>query len=111
MKLPKQLPKQWRYMNEQDGCCNVASNLRQGRDNDGTRVDGAWTCSVCGKIWIGNGEDEYLKHPLETLTEFGMEFMSAMSDVIIEGKEPRLACILGRMYFKDQTKFGNLMGI
>ncbi len=109
------LPHQWREINDGDECCNIDQNLKQGVDYDGSLIDGCWICSICNKVWAGNGkhesEDKYLRHRLETPTEFGMAFMSACDDIIKEGKNLRLNVVLGRMAFKDLDGTKKLLGI
>jgi hypothetical protein len=103
---------EWRPLSEKDECCTNQQNLKQGVDNDGSLIDGCWVCSVCKKIWIGNAvDDEYLKHPLETLTEYGLAFMSACDDVIKEGKHLQLNVVLGRMSFKDLEETKKLLQV
>ena len=105
------LPLQWREINDKDVCCVINSNLKQGVDNDGSLIDGCYICSVCGKTWCGNGDDEYLNHPLETPTEYGLAFMSACNDIISECKHLRLSVVLGRMLFKDLEGTKKLLSI
>lgn len=80
------LKNQWRKMDSSDICCNNPNNLLQDKNYDGSLIDGGWICSVCGKNWVGNGKNEYLDHPLETLTKYGENVLKAINDVILERK-------------------------
>ena len=95
MKIPDKIPDRWRQINNTDICCNNPNNLKKGEDyNNGTILDGAWICSKCNKKWIGNSNNQYLNHPLETLTEYGKAFFSAIDQIIKEEKPLRLANVL-----------------
>ena len=97
------MPNEWRQINDTDICCNNPENLEKGKDYDGSIIDGAWICQKCGTEWIGSGNDEYLNHPLETLTEYGKEFLSAIDDIMREKKPLRLANVIGRMMHKNEN--------
>jgi len=95
------IPEQFRTISPDDKCCSIPENLKPGIDYDGSIIDGAWVCTVCGKEWTGRGKDEYLDHELRTLTDFGKQFMDAMDNVIREGKHLNLTNVVGRMAYKD----------
>jgi hypothetical protein len=92
------IPDQFRKMDDSDVCCN---NLQ---DDDGTMIDDVWQCPVCGKIWCGSHED-YLNRSLRTITPFGLKMLSALTDVVMEGKPLRLNIVLGRMAVKHPGIF------
>lgn len=107
------LPKQFRKISLDDKCCSISKNLKPGIDYDGSIIDGAWVCSVCGKEWTGKGKDEYLNHELQTLTDFGKQFLNALTDVIKEGKHLNISIVVGRMAYKDMSgnkKYENTLG-
>ena len=103
-------PSTFRKINHNETCCNISRNLKQAIDNDESVIDGIFTCSVCNKTWVGNGKDEYLDHPLETLTDYGKEYLQALDAVVKENKPLRHDIVMGKMANTiGKTKFEELM--
>ncbi len=93
--------KMFRRMEETDVCCKKEGNLTPGMDNDKV-IDGCFVCKECDKCWIGKGSDPHSPPELETLTELGERYLSAMDDVIREGKPLRYKVVMGRAIYKDR---------